>query len=183
MQQIEAFYFSNWIIYVTVKHFIVRTTGSTDFSNWIIYVTVKHLNYTTDFLKYFSNWIIYVTVKRNITGSGLQTYFSNWIIYVTVKRNGLWELSFLHFSNWIIYVTVYKTKTTNNIMSVFCFIKNQTRRFWFIKVIYKNAKQLFTVIRLSIHCVDNLGAIYFYYYIRLRNKKFSTHWVEISSNN
>lgn len=40
------------------------------------------------------------------------------------------------------------------------------RPIWFIKVIYKNAKQYI-----------------FYYYMRLRYKRFSTRWVEISSNN
>ena len=130
----------------------------------------------------FSNWIIYVTVKEEHRKSHWSGNFSNWIIYVTVKAGCMNSSISADFSNWIIYMTVYKIKTTNNIMSVFYFIKNQTRRFWFIKVIYKNAKQLFTVIRLSTHCVDNLRAVYFYYYMRLRNKKFSTHWVEISSN-
>ena len=36
-----AFYFSNWIIYVTVKHFFYVLLPAYNFSNWIIYVTVK----------------------------------------------------------------------------------------------------------------------------------------------
>ena len=35
----------------------------TDFSNWIIYVTVKHRGQRNKNGYYFSNWIIYVTVK------------------------------------------------------------------------------------------------------------------------
>ncbi len=127
-----------------------------NFSNWIIYVTVKDCKAQLLKVPYFSNWIIYVTVKALLSCSRFQQYFSNWIIYVTVKDECKVLPLSSNFSNWIIYVTVYKTKTTNNIMSVFCFIKNQTRWFWFIKVIYKNAKQLFTVFRLSTHCVDNL---------------------------
>ena len=136
-------YFSNWIIYVTVKQRHYYKIIKKDFSNWIIYVTVKHVRQKEESLANFSNWIIYLTVKRG-------------------RESCRWRV---YFSNWIIYVTLYKTKTTNNIMSVFWFIKNQTRRFWFIKVIYKNdVKQLFTVFRLSTHCVDNLEAVYLFSY-------------------
>ena len=136
-------YFSNWIIYVTVKQRHYYKIIKKDFSNWIIYVTVKHVRQKEESLANFSNWIIYLTVKRG-------------------RESCRWRV---YFSNWIIYVTLYKTKTTNNIMSVFWFIKNQTRRFWFIKVIYKNdVKQLFTVFRLSTHCVDNLEAVYLFHW-------------------
>ena len=115
--------------------------------------------------RHFSNWIIYVTVKQRHYYKIIKKDFSNWIIYVTVKLVKSIAIFTSHFSNWIIYVTLYKTKTTNNIMSVFWFIKNQTRRFWFIKVIYKNdMKQLFTVFRLSTHCVDNLEAVYLFHW-------------------
>ena len=136
-------YFSNWIIYVTVKLVKSIAIFTSHFSNWIIYVTVKHVRQKEESLANFSNWIIYLTVKRG-------------------RESCRWRV---YFSNWIIYVTLYKTKTTNNIMSVFWFIKNQTRRFWFIKVIYKNdVKQLFTVFRLSTHCVDNLEAVYLFHW-------------------
>ena len=127
-------------------------------------MTVKPSAAYTRVVLYFSNWIIYVTVKLVKSIAIFTSHFSNWIIYLTVKRGReicSWRV---YFSNWIIYVTLYKTKTTNNIMSVFCFIKNQTRRFWFIKVIYKNVKQLFTVFRLSTHCVDNLEAVYLFHW-------------------
>ena len=128
-------------------------------------MTVKQRHYYKIIKKDFSNWIIYVTVKHVRQKEESLANFSNWIIYLTVKRGRescRWRV---YFSNWIIYVTLYKTKTTNNIMSVFWFIKNQTRRFWFIKVIYKNdVKQLFTVFRLSTHCVDNLEAVYLFHW-------------------
>ena len=37
----EYVYFSNWIIYVTVKLPLVEPLDDVNFSNWIIYVTVK----------------------------------------------------------------------------------------------------------------------------------------------
>ena len=150
---------------MTVKLTSIAGIPEVNFSNWIIYVTVKQRHYYKIIKKDFSNWIIYVTVKHVRQKEESLANFSNWIIYLTVKRGRescRWRV---YFSNWIIYVTLYKTKTTNNIMSVFWFIKNQTRRFWFIKVIYKNdVKQLFTVFRLSTHCVDNLEAVYLFHW-------------------
>ena len=56
-----------------------------DFSNWIIYVTVKHVRKAQLLTTHFSNWIIYVTVKPNDMHMDDEADFSNWIIYVTVK--------------------------------------------------------------------------------------------------
>ena len=57
------------------------------FSNWIIYVTVKLVENLLYTQVYFSNWIIYVTVKQSDISKELAEHFSNWIIYVTVKPN------------------------------------------------------------------------------------------------
>ena len=59
------------------------------FSNWIIYVTVKESRGVAILLDNFSNWIIYVTVKAFDLSKLLDVDFSNWIIYVTVKADCL----------------------------------------------------------------------------------------------
>ena len=63
-------YFSNWIIYVTVKPRSQFAIIHINFSNWIIYVTVKPDTATTSIHRDFSNWIIYVTVKPNNRNAG-----------------------------------------------------------------------------------------------------------------